>query len=187
MCKIYMIVAAALLVSAAGAQTPELELRGNELHLIGGADVAALQFEHPAGVMASAGADLATAGKDLTCDVPVSGVPVGSTDIRCLIVGLNQNQLSGHIATVDGPVVFTAILGTDAEASAGFEIPIFVISACDVTGDRVTDVDDLLAVTSDVRTGMPCRADIDGDGICTIVDAQRVANAAVTGTCVEGP
>ena len=61
-------------------------------------------------------------------------------------------------------------------------------SRCDLDGNRVVNECDVNLASDAVLGVIPCEADIDGDGVCTVVDVQRVVNASLKGgTCHVGP
>jgi hypothetical protein len=50
-------------------------------------------------------------------------------------------------------------------------------SLCDLDGNGVVNECDVHLAVDAVLGAIPCEADIDGDGVCTVVDIQRVVNA----------
>jgi hypothetical protein len=61
-------------------------------------------------------------------------------------------------------------------------------SRCDLDGNGVVNECDVNLARDAVLGVIPCEADIDGDGVCTVMDVQRVVNASLKGgTCRVGP
>jgi len=67
--------------------------------------------------------------------------------------------------------------------------PSNTLSPCDLDGNGIVDACDVKLAIDAAIGRIPCgRADIDGDGVYTVVDVQRVRNAATKGgQCVVGP
>jgi hypothetical protein len=60
------------------------------------------------------------------------------------------------------------------------------LNACDLNGDGVVNTLDVQLATNMALAVTPCTANVAGAGICNIVVVQRVANAAVSGSCFTG-
>ena len=61
-------------------------------------------------------------------------------------------------------------------------------SSCDLNGDGVVNVADVQLAISQSIGALPCTtADLQQNGKCTVIDVQRVLNAALDGSCVIGP
>jgi len=61
-------------------------------------------------------------------------------------------------------------------------------SRCDLDGNRVVNECDVNLAVDTVLGTIPCEADIDDDGLCTVIDIQRVVHASLKGgTCRVGP
>jgi hypothetical protein len=58
---------------------------------------------------------------------------------------------------------------------------------CDLNGDGVVNSSDVSMSVSMVLGQITCNGGLRGLGTCTVVDTQRVINAANGGTCVTGP
>lgn len=70
---------------------------------------------------------------------------------------------------------------------SGYAVHLYKITnnPCDVNGDGITDVVDVQLEISQALEVIPCTADIDKNGQCSVVDIQRVINAALGGRCVS--
>lgn len=85
--------------------------------------------------------------------------------------------LPGSFVRVDGSVVTTVTLN-------GGEGAILSYSPCDVNRDGSTNNSDVQAAIAQVLNQATCgAADVDKDGKCTVMDVQRVVNAAAGGAC----
>jgi hypothetical protein len=62
-----------------------------------------------------------------------------------------------------------------------------ISSLCDLNSDGVYNSIDVSLEINQALGLSGCQNDIDGDGICTVVDVQRVVDAGNTGVCRVGP
>jgi hypothetical protein len=62
-----------------------------------------------------------------------------------------------------------------------------ISNPCDLNGDGVVNSSDVSMAVSMVLGQITCNGGLRGLGTCTVVDTQRVINAANGGTCVTGP
>jgi Dockerin type I domain len=201
----------ALAVSGAGAQTLALTstaplkagTQGTlSLSITGsGTTVAGLQWSisPPTGtaLAITAGAASVLAAKSISCNSPT-----GSNSLICLATGINTNVYADGVVatfsftpTTTGTLTFT-LSGLIAASPAGASVPVtagpplvltVLPSACDLNGDGLVNMTDLTALVGQSIGLVPCTtADLDGDGKCTILDAQRLVNAAITGVCKTG-
>lgn len=60
------------------------------------------------------------------------------------------------------------------------------LNACDLTGNGVVDISDVQLATKMAQTVVPCTANVAGAGVCNIVVVDRIAHAALSGTCLTG-
>src|SRR6185312_3522026 len=61
-------------------------------------------------------------------------------------------------------------------------------NACDLNGDKTTNVADVQVCVNQALGVVPCtNADLQGNGQCNAIDVQRVVNSALGQTCVVGP
>lgn len=147
--------------------------------------------------VAAGPADTAT-GKTPHCEAVASGVYI------CVDVALNATTFADgiiHVYTLQipanaAPGQSTVTLGNLAAVNAA-GTPVAItgntlnftlaspISPCDLDGSGVTDALDLdLAIKQ--ALGLATCTDLTGDGKCTVVDIQRVINAALGGACRTG-
>lgn len=142
----------------------------------------------------SSGSASAGVGKSVTC---------GPTSPQiCVSVGLNANVMgNGTIATysftptASGTLNFSlsGTLGATPDGSAiavgvGIPLQLTVLSPCDLNGDGTVDSVDLANIVTQIVGLVACTSgDLDGDGKCTVFDAQRLVAAATGGTCKVGP
>ena len=62
------------------------------------------------------------------------------------------------------------------------------VSLCDLNGDGVVNGADVDSAINQVLDISPCtNADLQGNGLCTVVDVQRVTDASLGGACRTGP
>jgi hypothetical protein len=57
---------------------------------------------------------------------------------------------------------------------------------CDVNGDGITNVLDIQVLINETLGGAPCEDDLTGLKRCTVIDVQRVVNAAMGNRCHLG-
>lgn len=98
-----------------------------------------------------------------------------ATKAECVLVGLNTN-------TIANGVVATAIIGTAPGWTVDIPVGISGVVAVDAAGSGLSATGTPGAIT--LGTG-PC--DLDGDGVSTVIDVQRIINASLTGGCRVGP
>jgi hypothetical protein len=80
-------------------------------------------------------------------------------------------------ALTGSPITFTATGMTGV-----------AFSPCDLNKDGVIDTLDVqLAINQALDVTACSNADLEGDGLCTIVAVQRIVNAVLTGVCKAGP
>jgi hypothetical protein len=60
------------------------------------------------------------------------------------------------------------------------------LNRCDLNGDGVVDTNDVELARLMALGIIPCTADLDEDGKCTVVEVQRIVNAVLTGACRVG-
>ena len=61
------------------------------------------------------------------------------------------------------------------------------VPSCDVNGDGVVDSSDVQAAINQALRIAPCvTADLQQNGVCSVIDVQRVINAVLGGACVVG-
>jgi hypothetical protein len=138
------------------------------------------------------------AAKTSTCYVQ----PLG--DYKCVQAGLNTGvYIDGLVITYSvmipktapvGPATLfvTGVLGSSLDGNAmtigasdlnfGLADP---ISKCDLNGDALINMSDYQMMINQVVGSAPCSTDLDSDGKCTVIDLQRIAKAALGGTCDE--
>lgn len=149
-------------------------------------------------VTAADGPANTAAGKHVQCAVQTSG------GFLCLDVGLNATAYADgvvHSYTLIIPatatpgqssLVLSGVIGVNA---AGSGVPVSgstvnftlasPISPCDLDGSGAVDSSDFSAA-KDQALGLAVCADLNGDGKCSVIDVQRVANAALGGACKTG-
>jgi hypothetical protein len=172
-----------------------ISLSGNSVDAAG---VVAVDFSlaFPAGLNITISS--AVADKNLNC----AGVTV-----RCILIGDSPSNATvianGVIATVTftAPSVATFTIsptflhGVNAAGDAitvAADVPLTVpfLSPCDINGDGITNVDDLLAWKALYRAeanGGSCGiGDLNGDGTCGAIDEQRIINVLRGQACRTG-
>jgi murein DD-endopeptidase MepM/ murein hydrolase activator NlpD len=58
---------------------------------------------------------------------------------------------------------------------------------CDLNSDGVVDAKDVELELQMALKIIPCTADLNGDGECSVIDVQRIVNASLSGICRLGP
>ena len=58
---------------------------------------------------------------------------------------------------------------------------------CDLNADGVVDSADVQIATSQALNNSCTTADLDGNGVCNVIDVQRIINAANGQACRMGP
>lgn len=147
------------------------------------------------------GVTATAAGKQFTCVSPDAVNP----DFHCILAGINANTIQdGIVATIslaipanvpDGQVsvIPSNLLGASGVGSTvaltantlNFTLA-SPLSPCDVNSDDVTNVQDVQLVGNQVLGLVAATTDLDNDGKTTIVDYQRVVNAANGSACKLG-
>jgi hypothetical protein len=61
------------------------------------------------------------------------------------------------------------------------------LNRCDLNSDGVVDAKDLELGLQMALKIIPCTADLNRDGQCSVIDVQRIVNARLTGICRVGP
>jgi hypothetical protein len=86
------------------------------------------------------------------------------------------------------PVLYVAIRPRGQTTFTEVAIPAMNSGApgCDINGDGVTTGADVTLATDAALGKTSCTADLDGNGRCNVIDVQRVANAALGGSCRTG-
>jgi len=101
----------------------------------------------------------------------------------CSYAGYTSSS-SGTMTATSNTQNFSEILigpGTGGGGGGGS------FSPCDLNQDGVTNSADFALSQSQALGQSACTGDLNGDGLCTVVDVQRVANAANGGACKVGP
>jgi hypothetical protein len=89
--------------------------------------------------------------------------------------------------------LYVAIRPTNGSAFTELRIPKIPGSSggssnpCDLDGNSITDFSDATLSVDSAVGRRSCTADLNSDGICDVVDAQRVINASLGSTCRVGP
>ncbi len=194
-----LFVASLLLFGSLSAQTVvQVTISGAAVEMQGSAitasldlsgPVVAIQFEVVLETTITLSPEALAAGKTLDClDL------IGSR--RCIIFGLNQNPLVGPAATlvfpgvvelgsfllsVSGVRVADGTPTADGAAANVSGLSVIITTPCDLDLSGLTDLNDiLLAVAQALASPGGCSsADIDGDGVCTVVDVQQLINVSL--------
>jgi hypothetical protein len=88
------------------------------------------------------------------------------------------------------PVLYVAIRPVGQSNFTEISIPPTssgTISSCDLTGDGIVTAADVDAAKNAALGQTACKADLDQNGRCDVVDVQRVINASLGGACRLGP
>lgn len=81
-----------------------------------------------------------------------------------------------------------------AVSNAGVFVPITtnpltltVLSLCDLNNDTKVDASDVLIAINQALGKVNCTNDLNGDGVCNVLDVERIVVAALGGVCKVGP
>lgn len=176
---------------ASGTVLMNLNLTGS-----GGQNISGIQFSIPApgGVATVAvGAASTAANKTVACQ-QATAAPNGLT---CILYGLNNTAYSdGVVATVSvalpNPLVqgitwTMPVVSASTTATAVTTTSFAPVNPCNITGSGIMSAMDVTAEISQVLTQSAC-VDINGDGVCNVLDVVRVVIAMQTGgVCKVGP
>jgi hypothetical protein len=108
-------------------------------------------------------------------------VTVDGASGSCSYGGLGN----GTATSLNNTNGFTEVLLGDSTGTSPAPPPTSS-STCDFNGDGVLNSADYDAAVSAALGKQSCPADLDGDGICTVVEVQRVVNAISGGGCRVG-
>ncbi len=123
--------------------------------------------------------DTSPDGTSWTRTVDAGGSSFRATTVTGLAVGTLYYRILCYFSQT--PPLFSGSQITDGILTSGV-----ASSPCDVNKDGVTNVADVqMGVNMSLGT-IPCTLSLTGTGTCSVIDVQRIVNAALGGACVTG-
>jgi hypothetical protein len=145
-----------------------------------------LTVNPPPPAVTSASAATARVNLAFTYQITATNNPT-SYNASGLPAGLTVNPANGLISGTPSTtgVSLVAISAFNAGGNGTQTLTLSIFTMCDLDANGSTDITDLQLAVNQAIGVVPCLNDISRDGVCNVIDVQRVANVILGGLCVS--